>query len=252
MLTCLSKPTSGEAFVSGHSTASESAQVKRIVGISPQDTAVAGNLTVRENLRLIAGIYGFSRERTAQRIDDMTRLFRLEEVLDSRAKTLSGGWKRKLSIAMALISEPEVLFLDEPTLGLDVLARRELWSAVKSLRGKITIILTTHYMEEAANADYVVILDKGSIAAEGTPFELKNKYVQDTMSIYGVTEAQIKTLGIEYEEIRDGYRVRVKNTSEATELIAAHQELFHDYEVTKGGMDDVFLAVTGKRLGGEN
>ena len=107
-------------------------------------------------------------------------------------------------------------------------------------------------MEEAANADYVVILDKGSIAAEGTPFELKNKYVQDTMSIYGVTEAQIKSLGIEYEEIRDGYRVRVKNTSEATELIVAHQELFHDYEVTKGGMDDVFLAVTGKRLGGEN
>lgn len=174
MLTCLSKPTSGEAFVSGHSTESESAQVKRIVGISPQDTAVAGNLTVRENLRLIAGIYGFSRERTAQRIDDMTRLFRLEEVLDSRAKTLSGGWKRKLSIAMALISEPEVLFLDEPTLGLDVLARRELWSAVKSLRGKITIILTTHYMEEAEQlSDRIAIMVGGRIHAVGTLGEVE-------------------------------------------------------------------------------
>lgn len=174
MLTCLSKPTSGEAFVSGHSTESESAQVKRIVGISPQDTAVAGNLTVRENLRLIAGIYGFSRERTAQRIDDMTRLFRLEEVLDSRAKTLSGGWKRKLSIAMALISEPEVLFLDEPTLGLDVLARRELWSAVKSLKGKITIILTTHYMEEAEQlSDRIAIMVGGRIHAVGTLGELE-------------------------------------------------------------------------------
>ncbi len=174
MLTCLSKPTSGEAFVSGHSTESESAQVNRIVGISPQDTAVAGNLTVRENLRLIAGIYGFSRERTAQRIDDMTRLFRLEEVLDSRAKTLSGGWKRKLSIAMALISEPEVLFLDEPTLGLDVLARRELWSAVKSLRGKITIILTTHYMEEAEQlSDRIAIMVGGRIHAVGTLGELE-------------------------------------------------------------------------------
>ena len=174
MLTCLSKPTSGEAFVSGHSTANESAQVKRIVGISPQDTAVAGNLTVRENLRLIAGIYGFSRERTAQRIDDMTRLFRLEEVLDSRAKTLSGGWKRKLSIAMALISEPEVLFLDEPTLGLDVLARRELWEAVRSLKGKITIILTTHYMEEAEQlSDRIAIMVGGRIHAVGTLSELE-------------------------------------------------------------------------------
>lgn len=174
MLTFLSKPTSGEAFVSGHSTVNESAQVKRIVGISPQDTAVAGNLTVRENLRLIAGIYGFSRERTAQHIDDMTRLFRLEEVLDSRAKTLSGGWKRKLSIAMALISEPEVLFLDEPTLGLDVLARRELWEAVRSLKGKITIILTTHYMEEAEQlSDRIAIMVGGRIHAVGTLNELE-------------------------------------------------------------------------------
>lgn len=174
MLTCLSAPTSGEAFICGHSTCKESSEVKRIVGISPQDTAVAGNLTVRENLEFMAGIYGFNKEKTTQRIADMTELFHLGEVLNSRAKTLSGGWKRKLSIAMALISEPKVLFLDEPTLGLDVLARRELWSAVDSLKGKITIILTTHYMEEAEQlSDRIAIMVGGTIRAAGTLSELE-------------------------------------------------------------------------------
>lgn len=174
MLTCLSAPTSGEAFICGHSTCKESSEVKRIVGISPQDTAVAGNLTVRENLEFMAGICGFTKEKTTQRIADMTELFHLDEVLNSRAKTLSGGWKRKLSIAMALISEPKVLFLDEPTLGLDVLARRELWSAVDSLKGKITIILTTHYMEEAEQlSDRIAIMVGGTIRAAGTLSELE-------------------------------------------------------------------------------
>jgi len=176
MLTCLSSPTAGEAFICGHSTSKESSEVKKIVGISPQDTAVAGNLTVRENLELMAGIYGFDKAGTARRIADMTKLFRLDEVLDSRAKTLSGGWKRKLSIAMALISEPKVLFLDEPTLGLDVLARRELWSAVNSLKGKITIILTTHYMEEAEQlSDRIAIMVGGRICASGTLEELERQ-----------------------------------------------------------------------------
>lgn len=174
MLTCLSEPTSGEAFISGHNTTKESSQVKRIVGISPQDTAVAENLTVRENLRLISGIYGFSRAESTRRISDMTQLFHLDEVLDSRAKTLSGGWKRKLSIAMALISEPEVLFLDEPTLGLDVLARRELWSALRTLKGKITIVLTTHYMEEAEQlSDRIAIMAGGKVHAISTLSELE-------------------------------------------------------------------------------
>lgn len=144
------------------------------MGISPQDTAVAENLTVRENLALMAGIFGFSKEKTEQRVKEMTQLFRLDEVLSSRAKTLSGGWKRKVSIAMALISEPQVLFLDEPTLGLDVLARRELWSAVNSLKGKITIILTTHYMEEAEQlSDRIAIMVNGQIHATGTLQELE-------------------------------------------------------------------------------
>ncbi len=174
MLTCLSAPTEGEAFICGHNTAKESAAVKRLVGISPQDTAVAGNLTVKENLQLMAGIFGFSKQKAEERIAEMTRLFHLEEVLNVRSKTLSGGWKRKLSIAMALISEPRVLFLDEPTLGLDVLARRELWSAVRSLKGKITIILTTHYMEEAEQlSDRIAIMAGGKIHAAGTLAELE-------------------------------------------------------------------------------
>lgn len=174
MLSCLSKPSDGECYVCGHDCITEQTAVKGLVGISPQDTAVAENLTVLENLRLMCGIYGYSPEKTKQRIDDMTALFKMNEVADSRAKTLSGGWKRKLSIAMALISEPEVLFLDEPTLGLDVLARRELWSVVEALKGKITIVLTTHYMEEAeALSDRIAIMIDGNLAALGTLSELE-------------------------------------------------------------------------------
>lgn len=176
MLSCLSKPTDGECYVCGHNCITEQSAVKNIVGISPQDTAVAENLTVLENMRLMCGIYGYPPEKTKQRIDEMTKLFKMEDVLNSRAKTLSGGWKRKLSIALALISEPKVLFLDEPTLGLDVLARRELWSVVEELKGKITIILTTHYMEEAeALSDRIAIMIDGNLAALGTLMELERQ-----------------------------------------------------------------------------
>ena len=174
MLTCLSRPTGGEAYICGHNVISESAEVKRIVGVSTQDTAVAENLTVRENLELMAKIYGISAGKRSERVSEMQRSFRLDEVMDQRAKTLSGGWKRRLSIAMALISEPEVLFLDEPTLGLDVLARRELWTAIESLRGKITVILTTHYMEEAERlSDRIAVMVSGKLRALGTLSELE-------------------------------------------------------------------------------
>ena len=144
-------------------------------------------------------------------------------------------------------------FMDEPTTGLDPQTRQLIWNVIEKLQKNenMTVFLTTHYMEEAANAGYVVILDKGSIAAQGTPFELKNDYVQDIVSVYGVSEDEIKTLNREYKKIRDGYQIKVRNTQEATELIVENQELFRDYEVVKGGMDDVFLAVTGKKLGGE-
>lgn len=144
--------------------------------------------------------------------------------------------------------------MDEPTTGLDPQTRMRIWDVIEKLRvdENLTVFLTTHYMEEAANAGYVIILDKGGIVAEGTPFELKSEYVQDTMSVYGVTEEEIKTLGRNYKKIRDGYQLKIKNTLEATKLIVEHQNVFRDYEVVKGGMDDVFLAVTGRTLGGEH
>lgn len=174
MLSCLSSATSGEAYVNGHSCKRESSAVRSVIGISPQDTSVAENLTVRENLEFIAQIYGFDKVKIKSKSDEMISLFNMQETENAKAKTLSGGWQRKLSIAMALIAEPKVLFLDEPTLGLDVLARRELWKTIESLKGKITIILTTHYMEEAeALSDRIAIMINGKISALGTLPELE-------------------------------------------------------------------------------
>ena len=176
ILTGLTGPTGGDAFVGGFSVTRELEQVKRRIGVSPQETAVAPNLTVKENLELICGIHGFDKKTTEDRIRDLTRRFSLEEVLLRKAGKLSGGWQRRVSIAMALISEPEILFLDEPTLGLDVLARHELWDIIRALKGKVTIILTTHYMEEAAAlSDRIGILKQGRLLAVGTQEELNRR-----------------------------------------------------------------------------
>ena len=173
MLSCLTKPTQGEAFVGGYSILTESEKVKSVIGLSPQETAVAPNLTVQENLMLICGIHGFSQDKTATKIRELTDQFSLQEVLLRKAGKLSGGWQRRVSIAMALISEPQILFLDEPTLGLDVLARHRLWDVIRSLKGRVTVILTTHYMEEAnALSDRIGILKDGKILALGTAEEL--------------------------------------------------------------------------------
>ena len=174
MLTGLTKPTSGDAAVGGCSIRKEPEKVKGLIGVSPQETAVAPNLSVKENLELICGIHGFSGEKTEKRIRELTARFSLDSVLERKAGKLSGGWQRRVSIAMALISEPEILFLDEPTLGLDVIARHELWDLIRELRGKITIILTTHYMEEAETlSDRIGILKSGRLLAVGTAEELK-------------------------------------------------------------------------------
>ena len=176
MLTGLTKPSGGEAFVGGYSTVREPEQVKRLIGVSPQETAVAPNLSVEENLALICGIHGFSKEKTKERVWELSKQFSLESVLHRKAGKLSGGWQRRVSIAMALISQPQILFLDEPTLGLDVIARHELWEMIRTLKGKITIILTTHYMEEAeALSDRVGIMKNGRLLAVGTAEELKQK-----------------------------------------------------------------------------
>lgn len=173
MLSCLLRPSSGDALLMGKSIISQPYEVKQIINVSPQETAVAPNLSVRENLELICGVYGAPRAQAKQKAQKTIAAFGMEEIAKSRAKTLSGGWQRRLSIAMALISEPQVLFLDEPTLGLDVLARRELWGLIQKLKGKITIILTTHYLQEAeALSDHIGILSKGKLKAVGTAQEL--------------------------------------------------------------------------------
>ena len=176
MLTCLTKPTGGDALVGGYSITKQSEQVKQIIGVSPQETAVAPNLSVKENLELICGIHGFYGEKQESRIRELSRKLYLDSVLQRKAGKLSGGWQRRVSIAMALISEPEILFLDEPTLGLDVIARHDLWEVIRCLKGSITIILTTHYMEEAENlSDRIGIMKEGRLLAVGTSEELKEK-----------------------------------------------------------------------------
>ena len=173
MLSCLTKPTGGDALVGGYSITKESELVKRLIGVSPQETAVAPNLSVKENLELICGIHGFSKEKMEAKISELSGQFALDAVLKRKAGKLSGGWQRRVSIAMALISEPQILFLDEPTLGLDVIARHDLWEAIRSLKGQITIILTTHYMEEAETlSDRIGIMRNGSLLATGTVDEL--------------------------------------------------------------------------------
>ena len=176
MLSCLIKPTGGDALVGGYSIIKEPEQVKRLIGVSPQETAVAPNLSVKENLELICGIHGFSKEKTEAKIRELSEQFALDEVLCKKAGKLSGGFQRRVSIAMALISEPQILFLDEPTLGLDVIARHDLWEVIRSLKGKITIILTTHYMEEAeALSDRIGIMKSGCLLAVGAVEELNKK-----------------------------------------------------------------------------
>lgn len=176
MLSTLIDKTSGEAYILGKSIDSDVDEVKRLINVSPQETAVAPNLTVRENLEFIAGIYGAKGDAAKNKINEVMEQFSLNEVENQRAKTLSGGWQRRLSIAMALISEPKVLFLDEPTLGLDVLARRELWRIIEKLKNKITIILTTHYMEEAqAISDRIGVMANGRLITTGTPTELMER-----------------------------------------------------------------------------
>jgi len=174
MLSCLTAPTAGDAYAEGFSVLRQPEQVKRMIGVSPQETAVAPNLSVKENLELICGIHGFSKEKRSEKIKELSRQFSLDSVLHRKAGKLSGGWQRRVSIAMALISEPRILFLDEPTLGLDVIARHELWDLIRSLRGKITIILTTHYMEEAEElSDRIGIMKNGRLLTAGTAEELK-------------------------------------------------------------------------------
>lgn len=229
-------------------------RVKRSLGVVFQNSVLDKDLSVRDNLESRAALYGISGSAFRTRLAELAEMLDFEDLLRRPVGKLSGGQRRRIDIARALLHDPEILILDEPTTGLDPQTRSLLWKVIAGLRRErhLTVFLTTHYMEEAADADYVVILDHGAIAAEGTPLVLKNTYTGDYITLYGTDEQTVKELGAPYESIRDAFRVSVPDTAAATALILAHPEIFRDYEITKGKMDDVFLAVTGKKLtGGE-
>lgn len=228
--------------------------VKRRLGVVFQNSVLDSALTMRDNLVSRAALYGITGMAFEKRLTELDSLLGLKELYKRTVGKLSGGQRRRIDIARALVHEPEILILDEPTTGLDPQTRKLLWDVISKMRKEknMTVFLTTHYMEEAADADYVVILDSGKIVAEGTPLSLKNSYTGDYITLYGLSEEQVKSLSMPYESVGDAYRVAVPDTKTATELIIKHSNLFLDYEITKGKMDDVFLAVTGKKLiGGE-
>ena len=244
---------SGSVFIDEHDLDNDIDFVKREIGVVFQSSVLDSALSVYDNLESRAALYGITGMEFKKRLAELAKILNFEDLLKRTVGKLSGGQRRRIDIARALFHKPKILILDEPTTGLDPQTRRTLWNAISSFRKNesMTVFLTTHYMEEAAEADYVVIIDNGKISAEGTPLELKNTYTGDYITIYGVDEDAIRNLGVEYEQIRNGYRLSVPNTRNATDLIIHNPQLFNDYEITKGKMDDVFLSVTGKTLVGD-
>ena len=242
----------GSVQICGKDPDKEPDAIKRSLGVVFQNSVLDQMLTVRDNLENRAALYGITGKAFKARLAELAELLDFSDLLSRTVGKLSGGQRRRIDIARALLHNPKILILDEPTTGLDPQTRRLLWDAVSALRKDkhMTVFLTTHYMEEAADADYVVILDSGKIAAEGTPLTLKNTYTGDFITLYHADEQQIKALQCPYEPLRDAFRISVPDTAAATRLILEHPALFTDYEITKGKMDDVFLAVTGKQLTG--
>lgn len=241
---------SGHISVDGQDLDKSANEIKRELGVVFQSSVLDSALSVYDNLESRAALYGIVGTAFKKRLNELAELLEFEDLLKRAVGKLSGGQRRRIDIARALFHKPKILILDEPTTGLDPQTRKMLWNVITNLRKNenMTVFLTTHYMEEAAEADYVVIIDSGKISAEGTPLELKNKYTGDYITIYGEREENINALGAEYEKIKDAYRISVPNTRASTELIIKNPDVFNDYEITKGKMDDVFLAVTGKTL----
>ena len=244
---------SGSVIIDGKDLDKDSGSIKREIGVVFQSSVLDMALSVYDNLESRGALYGIVGEDFKKRLNELAKLLDFEDLLKRTVGKLSGGQRRRIDIARALLHNPKILILDEPTTGLDPQTRRLLWSVISELRKEqgMTIFLTTHYMEEASEADYVVILDAGEICASGTPLELKNAYTGDFVTIYGAKEDEIRALGFPYEQIRDAYKILLPSTKTATKLIVKNPELFIDYEITKGKMDDVFLSVTGKTLKGE-
>lgn len=246
------KKDCGKVVIDGQDLDSSVDSVKRNLGVVFQNSVLDRELTVRDNLECRGALYGITGKDFSKRLAELTELFQLSELIDRPLGQLSGGQRRKIDIARALLHSPKLLILDEPTTGLDPQTRKSIWEVITKLRrdNGITVFLTTHYMEEAADADYVVILDSGKISAEGTPLQLKNTYTGDFITLYTEDRAQVEALNVPFEQVQDGFRLSVPDTAAATALIVEHPDVFRDYEITKGKMDDIFISVTGKRLAG--
>lgn len=242
----------GSVVINGYDIDREKERIKRDIGVVFQNSVLDAPLSVWDNLESRASLYGITGEEAERRISELADMLDFKDLLKRRVGKLSGGQRRRIDVARALLHKPKIIILDEPTTGLDPQTRKTLWNVIYELRKResLTVFLTTHYMEEAADADYVVILDSGKIAAEGTPLELKNTYTGDYITLYGASESEVASLGVKWEKIRDAYRICVPDTQYATDLIVKYPSVFKDYEITKGKMDDVFLALTGKKLGG--
>lgn len=240
----------GNITIDNHDLDKDLGVIKSELGVVFQTSVLDPALSVYDNLESRAVLYGIKGAEFKKRLAKLAKILDFKDLLSRPVGKLSGGQRRRIDIARAIIHQPKILILDEPTTGLDPQTRKTLWSVIASLReyDHMTVFLTTHYMEEAAEADHVIIIDSGKIVAEGTPLELKNQYTGDYISIYGTTEQSIKKLELTYKKIPNGFRLSVPDTKAATDLIIKHPDLFVDYEVTKGKMDDVFLAVTGKKL----
>ncbi|MBE6627522.1 MAG: ABC transporter ATP-binding protein [Ruminococcaceae bacterium] len=241
---------SGSVWIDGKDLDTHVEEIKGTVGVVFQGSVLDASLSVYDNLESRAALYGIVGKDFQERLAKICELLELKTLLRRPVGKLSGGQRRRIDIARALLHSPKLLILDEPTTGLDPQTRKLLWSVIHQLRQRerLTVLLTTHYMEEAADADYVVILDNGKIVAQGSPLQLKNQYTGDFITLYGVEEAQVKALGLSYLPVAEGFRILIPNTKAATELILKHPALFCDYEIVKGKMDDVFLAATGKNL----
>lgn len=244
----------GNVEICGKTVGTDMREIAKKLGVVFQNSALDARLSVKDNLVSRAALYGIYGAEAKKRIDELAEKLCFKDLMTRTVGKLSGGQRRRIDVARALLHKPEVLILDEPTTGLDPQTRKTLWEVIRDLRlhDGMTVFLTTHYMEESTDADYVIILDSGKIAAEGTPLELKNIYTGDFVTVYNADEQTIKDLGFPYEKIRDAFRISVKNTAEARDLIIKHPAVFSDFEITKGKMDDVFLAVTGKKLAGGN
>ena len=228
-------------------------EIKRDIGVVFQNSVLDKPISVYENLKTRAALYGIVGKAFDERLQSLSQAFDLDGILKRPIGKLSGGQRRRVDVARALIHEPQILVLDEPTTGLDPQTRKTVWQVIERLRKErnMTVFLTTHYMEEAADADYVVVIDGGKTVAEGTPHQLKSEYANDSISVYGISEQDACKLGEKVEKIVGGYKIEVKETATATAHILKYPQLLSDYEVTKGKMDSVFLNVTGKKLSGD-